>query len=180
VVASGIQCPALGSGWGGYANWDAWPGIHVDVEAAQWQDGTAGGSSDNAYILAATWNLSTLLNVCCNLNVTTQYEYAGVNFYAPYGSSDLDGFCDCWDVLYPGNVQGFTVMGSIQPWEGWTIYLHWLTGNNVSNSQTITEYAGGVSYRFAPGAKITLKYRDLSMNGVEQLNVYRAQVDYGF
>ena len=180
TALGGFSCPALGSGWGVYANWDAWPGIHVDAEAAQWTDGTTGGGTDDGYMIGATWNLSTLLNLCCNINVTTQYEFAGPNFYTPYSGADLDAYCDCWDSIYPGNAQGFTAIGSIQPWQGWTIFVQWLTGNTVSNSQSITSYVGGVSYAFSPGAKITLKYRDLSLNGVDQINVYRAQVDYGF
>ena len=121
-----------------------------------------------------------MLNVPWNVVFTAGYAYYGPNFYPPYGGAEADITGDFWDVLYPGNAQGLTLNLSVSPWQGITVYGNWLTGNNVSNSQPFTTYAFGISYAFAPNAKITLKYRDLSMGGVEQQNVYRAQVDYSF
>jgi hypothetical protein len=58
--------------------------------------------------------------------------------------------------------------------------VNFLTGNNVSNQMTFTSWATGVSYAWSTNAKITFKYRDLSMGNVDQQNVIRAQIDYSF
>jgi S-layer homology domain len=179
AAAGGINCPAAGNGWGAYLSWDAFPGIHLDVEAAQWNDQVFGGTDSGAQV-AASANLSTMLNICCNIVFSAGYEYFGPNFYPPYGGAEADLSGDYWDVLYPGNAQGFYANASVSPWQGITVYGNWLTGNNVSNSQPFNSWVVGISYGFAPNAKITLKYRDLSMQGIEQQNVYRAQVDYSF
>ena len=103
-----------------------------------------------------------------------------MNFYPPYGAAEADITGDFWDVLYPGNAQGFTVDVSVKPWAGWTIYVNYLTGNNVSDQRAFTSWGSGISYAWSTNAKITFKYRDLSMGNVDQANVYRAQIDYSF
>jgi len=179
VAGLGITCPAAGNGWGAYVSWDIVPGIHLDIEGASWSDSVLGGTDYGANA-SASLNLSQMLNVPWNVVFTAGYAYYGPNFYPPYGGAEADITGDFWDVLYPGNAQGLTLNLSVSPWQGITVYGNWLTGNNVSNSQPFTSYVFGISYGFAPNAKITLKYRDLSMGGVEQQNVYRAQVDYSF
>jgi len=186
IGTGGINCPAQGNGFGAYISWDAFPGIHLDIEGAQWNDtsglvlgGVAPGGDIGANA-SISWNISTLVGICCNIVLTTGYAYYGVNFYPPYGGAEADITGDFWDVLYPGNAQGFTGNISVQPIQDVTVYFNYLTGNNVSNSQPFTTWAAGISYGFAPNARITLKYRDLSMSGIDQQNVYRAQVDYSF
>ena len=58
--------------------------------------------------------------------------------------------------------------------------MNWLSGNTVSDQRTFTSWAAGVSYAWSTNAKITFKYRDLSMGGIDQASVYRAQIDYSF
>jgi len=53
-----------------------------------------------------------------------------------------------------------------------TLYADYLTGNNVSNSQSLRELETGVMYQLAPNASITLLYRDLQRAGIDQLNRY--------
>jgi len=177
--AGGITCPAAGNGYGVYGQWDVMPGIHVDAEGATWNDQVLGGNDSGATV-SASWNLSTLLGLCCNINASTGYAYYGVNFYPPYGAAEADITGDFWDVLYPGNSQGFTATASIEPWQGWRLYVNWLSGNTVSDQRTFTSWAAGVSYAWSTNAKITFKYRDLSMGGIDQASVYRAQIDYSF
>jgi len=179
VAGSGITCPASGNGYGAYVMWDVMPGIHLDAEGATWNDSVF-GTNDSGANVTATWDLSTLLNVCCSLTASTGYAFYGVNFYPPYGAAEADITGDFWDALYPGNAQGFTVDVSMKPWAGWTIYVNYLTGNNVSNSMTFTSWAAGVSYAWSANAKVTFKYRDLSQGNVDQANVIRAQIDYSF
>ncbi|HEX9247705.1 MAG TPA: S-layer homology domain-containing protein [bacterium] len=179
ATANGITCPAAGNGYGVYAQWDVMPGIHLDAEGATWNDNVF-GTNDSGANITATWDLSTLLNVCCNLTASTGYAYYGVNFYPPYGAAEADITGDFWDALYPGNAQGLTVDVSVKPWAGWTLYVNWLSGNNVSNQMTFTSWVAGVSYAWSTNAKVTLKYRDLTMGNVDQANVLRAQIDYSF
>jgi len=176
--ATGINCPAAGNGWGAYVQWGAVPGVHLDIEAAQWNDTTPGGGSDSGFNAVATFDLATLLNLRTRLVVTAGYQYSGVNFYPPYGNVSLDSCC--WDFLYPGNAQGFTgtVTWGFAP--GWSLYGDYVTGNHVSNSQNIQEYEVGIKYGFAPNASVLVKYRDLRIAGVDQNNVLRAQLDYTF
>jgi hypothetical protein len=177
VAGLGIQCPAQGNGWGAYAQWDALPGIHLDVEAAQWSDTTSGGGTDSGFQATVTLDLATLVDLK-GLTVTAGYQYYGPNFYPPYGAAEADIFSR--DLLYPGNAQGFlgTVSWAINPL--FTVSGGYLTGNNVSNSQPFSEWDAAVSVNVAPNARLTFRYADLSMNGVDQLNLYRAQFDYRF
>lgn len=173
----GINCPAAGNGWGAYMQWDVLPGVHLDVEAAQWSDSTAGGGTDNGFNAVATFDLGTLLDFK-GVTVTTGYAYYGPNFYAPYGAAELDIFG--WDALYPGNGQGFTASAAWVINPTFTVAVTYLTGNTVSNSQGLTEWDASVAINFAPNSRLTFRYRDLTMNGVDQLNVYRAQFDFRF
>jgi S-layer family protein len=173
----GIACPALGSGFGAYTTWDIAPGIHLDAEGAEWTDGVLGGS-DFGYNALVTWDLGSRLHVGHSLIVTTGYQSYGQNFYPPYGLTDAD-FC-CWDALYPGNYQAFTATASFSPFRNGTVYAIYIPGAFASNGQGFLEYEVGLRYVFAPNASVVFKYRDLSIAGVEQQNVYRAQVDYKF
>jgi len=176
--ATGINCPAAGNGWGAYAQWDILPGIHLDVEAAQWNDSTPNGGQDRGFNALATFDLGKLFDIGTKLVVTTGYAYYGPNFYPPYGNVSLDSCC--WDFLYPGNGQGFIAEASWAFAPGWRLSGSYLTGNHVSNSQTIQEYEVNLRYEFAPNSSVLLKYRDLRINGIDQANVYRAQLDYKF
>ena len=80
----------------------------------------------------------------------------------------------------PGNAQGITTSITFTPIAKWTLYGIGVFGNSVSNGQSLTEYETGLVYQFATNARVTLKYRDLLIAGVDQQNVYRAQIDYSF
>jgi hypothetical protein len=175
--SGGIQCPAQGNGWGAYVQWDALPGIHLDVEAAQWSDQTTGGGTDNGFQAVATWDLGTLLDFK-GVTVTTGYQYYGPNFYPPYGAAESDIFSR--DVLYPGNAQGFLVTAAWVINPTFTVAGGYLTGNHVNNSQTFQEWDASVSVNLAPNSRVTFRYADLVINGIDQLNLYRAQFDYRF
>ncbi|HET8999908.1 MAG TPA: S-layer homology domain-containing protein [bacterium] len=175
--AAGITCPAAGNGWGAYVQWDIVKGIHLDGEWAQWHDTVLGGT-DSGVQAVVTWDLGELFKVGHDLVLTTGYQYYGVNFYPPYGAAELDLFG--WDIVYPGNAQGFTATVSVTPWRHITLYGNYLTGNNVSNTMSLTEYEVGVIYKLAAVANVRVLYRDLTMGGVDQQNTWRAVVDYSF
>ena len=136
------------------------------------------GSTDSGAQAVVTWDLGELLKVGHDLILTTGYQYYGSNFYPPYGASELDLFG--WDIVYPGNAQGFTAGVSMSPWETWNVYGISLTGNSVSNRMSLQEYEVGVIYTFSRNAAVRVLYRDLTMRGVDQQGLYRAQVDYNF
>jgi hypothetical protein len=175
---AGINCPAAGTGWGAYASWNAFPGLSVDVEAAQWNDSTPNGGQDRGFRALATFDLAKLFDIGTPVIVSGGYAYYGPNFYPPYGNVSLD-YC-CYDILYPGNDQGFIASASWTFAPRWTISGIYLTGNHVSNSQPIQEYEVNLRYQFAANSSVLLKYRDLRINGIDQFNVYRAQLDYTF
>jgi hypothetical protein len=176
-AVAGINCPALGNGWGAYVNWDIRPGIHLDVEAAQWSDTTLGGGTDSGYNAVVTWNLARLVG-WKGVIVTTGYQYYGPNFYPPYGAPEPDFFAH--DVFYPGNAQGFAATSSWAINPTFTVFANYLTGNHVNNSQPFLEWNAGVAVNLAPNSRITFQYRDIVINGTDQLNFYRAQFDYRF
>jgi hypothetical protein len=173
----GIVCPAQGSGWDGYLQWDAVPGIHVDGEYASWND-SVNSSSDNGWQVNVTADLGTMLGVGHKLSAQVGYLNYGVNFYPPYGAAEADIAMN--DSIYPGNAQGITAQLSFSPIDNWTVYGVGFFGNDVSGGRTENEYEAGVVYNFAPSAKITFKVRSLTMSSVEQFLLYRAQLDYSF
>ena len=175
---SGIMCPAAGDGYGGYVQWDVIPGIHFDGEIAWWNDTTSGGGTDYGYQVAATANLQQLLNLGIPITVSAGWLYYGQNFYTPYGAAEADIWG--WDVLYPGNAEGITGSITVTPIAKWTIYGIGTFGNSISNGMSFSEWEAGIVYQFATNASVVFKYRDLIMNSIDQLNVYRAQVDYHF
>jgi hypothetical protein len=175
---AGITCPAAGSGWGAYVQWDLVKGIHLDGEWAQWHDSVLGGT-DSGYQVVVTWAFGDLFKAPADFAVfTAGYQYYGPNFYPPYGAAELDPFG--WDILYPGNAQGFTATVSVTPWRHISLYGNYLTGNSVSNQMSLTEYEVGVVYKLAAGTNVKVLYRDLTMGGVDQQNTVRAVVDYSF
>jgi len=178
-AVAGITCPAAGNGYGGYVQWDIVKGIHLDGEWAQWKDSVLGGTDSGAQAVV-TWDLGALLKApqSLNLSLTSGYQYYGPNFYPPYGAAELDSFG--WDIVYPGNAQGFTAGVSLTPWDNWNAYMTYLTGNNVSNRMSLQEYEVGVIYAFSQNAMVRVVYRDLIMRGVDQQGLYRAQVDFSF
>ena len=176
--ATGINCPAQGNGWGAYAIWDALPGIHLDVEAAQWSDTTPNGGTDDGFYALSTFDLGKLLG-WKGVVVTAGYQFYGANFYPPYGNTDWD-IATGLDNIYPGNAQGFTASGTWAISPTFTVFANYLTGNHVSNSQSLLEWQAGVTIRLAPNASVLFKYRDLSINGTDQVNVYRAEFNYRF
>jgi hypothetical protein len=50
----------------------------------------------------------------------------------------------------------------------------------VTPTASFLEYEAGVRYTFASNATIVVKYRDLCIDGVEQQNVSRGQINYSF
>ncbi len=176
-AGAGIQCPASGSGGGGYVGWDIFPGLHFDGEYAVWNDAVLGGN-DSGYQVNFTLDLGTLTGIGHNLSLDLGYANFGQNFYPPYGNAEPDSFA--FDVIYPGNANGF--IGDIfwDPAPNWTLYLWDYSGNFISNGQAIQSYQGGVKYKLAPGATLDLYIRDIKINGIDQATRYRAQITYKF
>ncbi len=176
-TVKGIQCAAQGNGWGGYVQWDAFPGVHLDGEYASWSD-SVHSLSDNGWQVNTVWDVGSLTGIGHNFKVQVGYLNYGANFYPPYGAAEADIAMN--DSLYPGNAQGLTAQLGFDPIQGWTIYGVGFFGNSVSNGQSLQEWEAGVVYNFAPSSKITFKVRDLRIAGVEQFLLYRAQLDYSF
>ncbi|HKX16387.1 MAG TPA: S-layer homology domain-containing protein [bacterium] len=176
TAAGGIECHALGSGGGGYATWNAVPGITVDGEIAWWNDGTA-GITDSAYYVDAVVDLGAMTGIGHKLALTLSYENAGVNFYAPY-QSDVD--YDISGSVGPGNAQLFTADLSFDITDQWGFLGAYITGNNISNGMGITEWRAGVVYRFAPGASIYTRWEQQNINGVLQYTLWRSELNYNF
>jgi hypothetical protein len=158
--------------------WQVIPGLQFDGEVAWWDDTTAGGGTALGWQMAATADLATLLNVGIPMVIEVGYLDYGQNFYPPYGGAQADIWG--WDVLYPGNAEGWTGSLTITPIARWTIYGIGFFGNSISNTQYLTEWEVGIVYQFASDASVVFKYRDLQMGGVGQMNLYRAQIDYEF
>ncbi|HTD47660.1 MAG TPA: S-layer homology domain-containing protein [bacterium] len=177
VDATGIQCPALGNGYGAYVQWDIAEGIHLDGEWAQWNDSVLGGN-DNGYQALVTWDLKELLNLGSPLTLATGYLHYGQNFYPPYGAADAD--IAMGDFLYPGNVQAFTANVTFNPTAQWTLYGTLISGSFISNGQSVSEYEAGAKWGFANNADVTFLYRNATINSVSQFQLYRAEVDYQF
>jgi len=176
VNAGGITCAAAGSGWGGYVMWDAIPGIHFDGEYANWSD-SVNTVSDSAFIANVTWDLGTLLGVGHNFSLQTAYAFMGTNFYAPYAYEFDDPINGS---VYPGNAQGFTGILSYDLFDNLTVLGQYITGNNVSNGQTITEWQAGFIYKFAPSTSLWVRYETMSIAGIAQYILYRAEMNYTF
>ena len=176
TAQGGIECHALGTGWGGYATWDAVPGIKLVGEIAGWNDGTA-GTSDSAYYVEADIDLGAMTGIGHKLALTLSYENAGVNFYAPY-QSDVD--YDIAGTVGPGNAQLFTGDLSFDFTDQWGFLGAYITGNNISNGMGITEWRVGVVYRFAPGASIYTRMENQRINGISQYTLYRSELNYNF
>jgi hypothetical protein len=181
-TANGIQCPALGNGWGGYADYTAFPGITLDGEYASWTDGVLGGS-DNGWKINVTWDLGTLTGVGHNFSLQTAYEDYGQNFYPPYGAAEADISLNC-DCIYPGNAQGWVALLSFDPWQGITLYGDYFSGNNiggtVSGAASLSEWQAGVIFKFAPNTQLNVFANAVTFAGVQQYLLYRAQMDYTF
>ncbi len=176
AAGTGIQCAAAGSGAGGYLNWDVVSGIHLDGEFAQWSDAVH-SSSDSGWQANLTWDLDKLVHAH-GLSLQTGYLNFGQNFYPPYGAAESD--LAMADVLYPGNQQGVTAQLMFNATDKWTLYGTYFAGNNISNSQSLTEWEAGAAYTFGANAKITFLVRDLRIASVEQFLLYRSQLDYQF
>jgi hypothetical protein len=174
----GIQCPAAGSGFGAYADWDIVPGVHFDVEAAQWNDSVLGGS-DDAYMGGLNIDLGAMTGIGHHFTFTVSYEWAGMNFYAPY-QNDVDA--NIIGSVGPGNADLVYFGASFDITDQWNIYAGYYTGNQVSNGQGITEGTFGVVYRFAPNAALNTFIDVQKLNGITQFpeTFYRSQLDYTF
>jgi hypothetical protein len=173
---AGIECHALGSGAGGYVEWDVRPGIHVDGEAANWTDGVT-NTSDSAYWVGATIGLGELTHVGHNLTLVLTYENAGVNFYAPY-QNDVDS--DISQTIGPGNAQLFGADLTFDLSGAWGVSAAYYTGSNISNGMSITEWRAGVIYRFAPGVSLYTRLENQRLAGISQYTLYRAEMNYTF
>ncbi len=185
LVANGITCAAAGSGAGGYVMGDV-RGIHFGGEFASWSD-SVNSITDSGWQVNVNWDLKTLMGIEQRLSLQTGYLYFGANFYPPYGAADADagptGF-PMYDVIFPGNAQGFTAQLSWDPVQNWTVYGVFFGGNNISNGQSLTEWECGVKYvvKYDSTSGITAKVlvRDLRINNIDQSLLYRAQVEYTF
>jgi hypothetical protein len=180
AAGSGIQCPAAGNGFGGYLQWDVVPAVHVDAEVAEWTD-TVNSTSDTGYQLNFTLDMGRLTKFGHNWSLQIGYLNFGQNFYPPYGGAEAD--ISMADVIYPGNVQGVTFTTSLNPLpdnDAWTVYAAFFGGGFHSNGQSLTEYEAGVQYTFTPQAQATFLVRSLTLNGTEQIELYRADVNYVF
>jgi hypothetical protein len=179
VSPTGFQCPALGSGWGGYAGWDVMQGIHLDGEYASWLDGVH-GTSDNGWQVMANLALGTMTGWGHNLSLAVGYLDFGANFYPPYGAAEADIMGNMADTIYPGNAQGFIGLLSFNLTSDWVPYISVFTGNSVSPNYSELSYAGGVRWLFSPRAVVNFYMRGGSVNSQEQFIIYRAQLDYNF
>jgi hypothetical protein len=173
---AGIECHALGSGAGGYVEWDVRPGIHVDGEVANWTDGVT-NTSDSAYWVGATIRLDELTHVGHNLAVVLTYENAGVNFYAPY-QNDVDSGIS--GTIGPGNAQLFGADLTFDLSGAWGVRAAYYTGSNISNGMSITEWRAGVVYRVAPGVSLDTHIENQRLAGISQYTLYRAEMNYTF
>ena len=176
-AGAGFTCAASGSGGGGYVGWDIFPGIHFDGEYAVWNDAVH-STNDSGYQANFSLDLGTLTGVGHGLTLDLGYLNFGQNFYPPYGNAEPDSAM--FDVIYPGNAQGFLGDISWQPATGWTLYADYFGGNSVSNGQSLSEYEAGVKYKFAPSAEVRLYVRDVRVNSIDQDLRYRLQVKYSF
>lgn len=181
-VAGGMTCDAAGNGWGAYVQYDFSPGIHVDGEWATWNDTGPAASSDNGYQLNIHWDLGALTGMGHNFSLDTGYLNYGQNFHPPTGAAEADIAMN--DNMYPGNANGFLMDASYDISQSWTLYGVFFTGNQsggpIGSGSALSEYEAGIVYKFAPGAKVTLKIRDEKVANIDQLLIYRAQVDYSF
>jgi S-layer homology domain len=177
VDMAGIGCPALGNGLGAYVQADLSPAVHLDAEWAQWNDEVLGGS-DAGYQAVLTGDLKSLFHLKRDLSVSVGYLCFGENFYPPYGTADADVVMG--DYIYPGNARGVTANITFNPTAAWTLYGSVVAGSFVSNNQSLLEYEVGVKWSFANNADVTFLRRDLAINGVGQIDLYRAEVDYQF
>jgi len=106
ATTGGIRCPAQGSGWSGYVQWDVLPGIHFDGEYAGWNDAVLGGT-DNGYQVNARFDLAKLMDIHQLFTVDLGYLNFGQNFYPPYGAPIADQYFAMNQNFWPGNEQGF-------------------------------------------------------------------------
>ncbi|HYM92288.1 MAG TPA: hypothetical protein VEW91_11720, partial [bacterium] len=176
VVQGGITCAAAGSGWGGYVQWDVMPGIHFDGEYAQWTD-SVHSISDSAFWTNLIFDLKALLGTDNNFSLQTGYAYAGTNFYAPYGQAFDAGINGS---VFPGNFQGFTGVVTYDLFSNLTLLGQYITGNNVSNGMTVSEWQAGFIYKFAPGTTIWIRYETDTIGGIAYYYLYRAEMNYTF
>lgn len=177
ATAAGITCPASGSGWSGYVQWEVVPAMRFDGEYAGWNDAVLGGT-DTGYQVNARFDLTKLLGTTQSITLDLGYLNYGQNFYPPYGAEVADQFFPMNQNLYPSNEQAFLGRLSYEPIKNWTVFAAYLGGNHISNGQSITEWQAGVTHTFAPRATITFLVRDEFISGIEQSLLYRGQVDY--
>ncbi len=176
---AGIRCPAQGSGWSGYVQWDVTPGIHFDGEYAGWNDAVLGGT-DNGYQVNARFDLAKLMGIKQNFTVDMGYLNFGQNFYPPYGSEVADQYFPMNQNFWPGNEQAFLGQIRYDPIKNWTLFAVYLGGTHISNGQPFTEWQAGATWTFASRASITFLVRDMRSNNIDQSLLYRAQVDYSW
>jgi hypothetical protein len=172
----GIECHALGSGGGGYADWRVTPAIHFDGEIATWTDGVL-GTGDSAYWVGGTFDLGSLTGAGHRLPLAVSYINEGVNFYAPY-QNDVDSSIST--TIGPGNAQGLNADLSFDLTDRWAVVAAYFTGNNISNGMGVTEWRAGVIYRFAPGATIYTRVENQRLGGIAQYTLYRSELNYTF
>ena len=69
---------------------------------------------------------------------------------------------------------------SFSPVDKRTVYATYFGGSSVSNGQPLSEGEIGLQYAFVQNAQFWILARSLSIDGVQQVELYRAQIDYFF
>ncbi len=184
-AAGGIRCPASGSGYEGYVQWDIFPGLHFDGAYAGWNDAVQGGT-DTGWQVNFALDMGNLTGVGHNFALSLGYASFGQNFYPPYGGEQLDFYSNgpptplMNNSFWPGDAQGFLGRLSFDPVPGWTIYGAYVTGNWIVNGLGFNEYEIGVVNVLAPSVQWKALVRNVTANGVTQTFLYRWQLDYNF
>ena len=186
AVRTGIECPASGSGWSGYLQYDIMSWLHFDGEYAGWNDAVLGGT-DTGWQVNFHVNLGAVTGVGHNLLLDLGYADFGQNFYPPYGDEGLDSWTYGYgaplvsESFYPGNVQGFLGRIQFDPAPGWTLYGNYASGNWISNGQSFNAFQAGVIYTgLAPSTSVTAYIRQITANGVNETLRYRLELTYRF
>jgi len=176
-AGAGIACPSAGNGFDGYVDWAIIPGLNFDGEYAQWNDSVF-GTSDQGYQVNFHFDLGSLTGWGHNWTMDAGYAYYGQNFYAPYGAAEID--INENDFLYPGDAEAFQFSMRATPITSWTVYLNLESGNLNFTGESEAAYEAGIIYGFSQNASIVFKIRQEQINGVQQILLYRAQIDYSF
>ena len=120
--------------------------------------------------------MGKLTNLKHSWSLQAGYLNYGQNFYPPYGAAEGDA---AMNDTTPGT-PGVTASMSFSPVDKWTVYATYFGGSSVSNGQPLSEGEIGLQYAFAQNAQFWILARSLNIDGVQQVELYRAQIDYFF